>query len=245
MAARAIVCLKWGRAYSAEYVNRLYRGALRHLSPPFDFVCFTDDPAGLSPPIDARDIDCLSFGGRVDSVWRKLSLLHPAAGLRGDCLFLDLDVVVLDGLDDFFSLPGEVRIIRNWIEWRKRILRPRPKIGNSSAFRFRAGAHPDVVLRYLENPEGAARDFPTEQAFLTSALGARVDWWPEEWVRSYKRHCRPWFPLNLFVAPRLPARARILAFHGNPKPEQAIAGFCDAKLHRRVLPLSELAAHWR
>lgn len=49
---KTIVCLKWGNTlYSPEWVNRLYRGVKRHLTPPFNFVCFTDETAGLDPGI--------------------------------------------------------------------------------------------------------------------------------------------------------------------------------------------------
>ena len=42
-----VLCLKWGKRYGAEYVNRLYRGVKANLSGPFRFVCVTDDPTGL------------------------------------------------------------------------------------------------------------------------------------------------------------------------------------------------------
>ncbi|MBE8158682.1 MAG: glycosyl transferase, partial [Betaproteobacteria bacterium] len=45
---KTIVCLKWGKGvYNAEYVNRLYRAVARNLAPPFRFVAFTDETAGL------------------------------------------------------------------------------------------------------------------------------------------------------------------------------------------------------
>ena len=34
-----ILTLKWGARYSAEYVNRIYRGVKRNLRRPFRFVC--------------------------------------------------------------------------------------------------------------------------------------------------------------------------------------------------------------
>jgi len=46
-----------------------------------------------------------------------------------------------------------------------------------------------------------------------------MKFWPDEWVRSFKRHCRPVFPLNLILQPKLPKNARIVAFHGKPDPE--------------------------
>lgn len=44
----AMVCVKWGSKYSAEYVNRLARGVQRHTSSFAGrrLVCFTDDSTG-------------------------------------------------------------------------------------------------------------------------------------------------------------------------------------------------------
>jgi len=63
-------------------------------------------------------------------------------------------------------------------------------------------------------------------------------------VRSYKRHCLPLFPLNWLVSPKLPEKVRILAFHGHPKPQDAIRGFSD-KPHKRARPMPALAPYWR
>ena len=50
-----ILTFKWGTLYSAEYVNRIYRGVKAHLKRPFRFVCVTDDKTGLAEGIDAVD----------------------------------------------------------------------------------------------------------------------------------------------------------------------------------------------
>ena len=42
-----IVCVKWGRKYGADYVNRLHRAVRQHLPSARSFVCLTDDPEGI------------------------------------------------------------------------------------------------------------------------------------------------------------------------------------------------------
>jgi len=245
MSARTIVCLRWGTRYGPHYVNRLYYGVARHLAGKFNFICFTDDDTGIEPAIETRAIASLALSPHMRcTVWLKLALLHPQAKLCGRCLFLDLDLVVLNPLDELFDYPGEFCIIHNWIERRKLILRPRPDIGNSSVFRFEAGARPDVVERYLANPREAQDGFPTSQAFLTAAIGERKTYWPRTWVKSYKYHCRPIFPLNWAISPRLPRKAKLLVFHGRPDIDEAIAGF-HASWHKKTLPCPQLAKHWR
>ena len=39
--------LKFGERYSADYVNKLYKGIRRNSSDPFDFYCYTENPEGL------------------------------------------------------------------------------------------------------------------------------------------------------------------------------------------------------
>ena len=70
-----------------------------------------------------------------------------------------------------------------------------------------------------------------------------VPW--EEWVRSFKYNCRPPFPLNLVSAPKKPAGAKVLVFHGKPDPPDAVTGIATGKIHHRVLPSPWVAEHWR
>lgn len=43
-----MACIRWGRKYGPEYVERLAAGVRRHLQRDHRFVCFTDDPDALS-----------------------------------------------------------------------------------------------------------------------------------------------------------------------------------------------------
>ena len=79
--------------------------------------------------------------------------------------------------------------------------------------------------------------FSTEQRFMTHAVGEKnVNWWPDNFVRSFKRSCTwPW-PLNHFLAPRFDPDTRILCFHGDPSPEEAIAGYRGRPLNTWTRP---------
>ena len=167
------------------------------------------------------------------------------AGLEGDCLFLDLDLLVLDGIDCFFDhLPGRRCIIHNWKQSHL-VFRRRPDVGNSSVFRWRAGTTQFVVDGFLADRDAilARYGFRAPQRYLTVGIGEKA-WWPEAWVRSFKRHSTWPFPLNLALAPRLPGNARILVFHGRPDPDQALRGYRQGRLHRRTRPAPWIAGHW-
>jgi hypothetical protein len=49
MQAVNVLCIKWGKKYGPEYVNKLHSMVRRHLHRPFRFVCLTDDAAGIDP----------------------------------------------------------------------------------------------------------------------------------------------------------------------------------------------------
>ena len=109
-----ILTMKWGTLYGAEDVNRLHAQVRRHLARPHRFVCFTDDPAGLDPGVEAMPLPELGLPeGSTDTRWRKLALFNPDLGLEGTALFLDLDLVIVGPLDPFFEVPGEVVILRD------------------------------------------------------------------------------------------------------------------------------------
>jgi len=244
-----ILCLKWGTLYSADYVNRLYRGVKAHLSRPFRFVCVTDDPTGLLPEVDAQPFPdrppelTNTYGyARWPNIFVKLLVFRPGfAQLEGPTLFLDIDQIVVGDLDGFFDYrPGAFCIIRNWVEWRKTLFRKVPFCGNSSCFRFDAGAKSAYVYEtFLREIDFALDDtkFTTEQAYMTHAVGFdKVNFWPADFVCSFKRSCTwPW-PLNHFLAPHPPRKAGILCFHGNPSPVQAVAGYRGRHLNTWTRP---------
>lgn len=215
-----VICMKWGSVYNADDVNMLYRMVERNLSLPHRFVCFTDDPAGLDSGIEHFSLPEVRVPDHLrHEAWNKLGTFsYPLADLEGQALFLDLDIVIVDSIDSFFKHPGEFCIIHNWTH-------PHRIVGNSSVYRFRIGAHTDILDRYHQDPPGAREQYRNEQAFLSYQLGAeRLTYWPAGWCVSFKRHCMPHRLLAPFLRPRLPAGAKIVAFHGKPKPSDALHG---------------------
>jgi hypothetical protein len=73
-----ILCVKWGKKYGADYVNKLYSGIKRNSTQDFKFYCFTDDPIGLN-----QDIVAVSLKENWHGWWGK-------ANLFSSCIFLIL-----------------------------------------------------------------------------------------------------------------------------------------------------------
>ena len=237
-----IICMKWGVKYGANYVNTLAGMVRRHLKRPHRFVCFTDDGNGLHSGIDVRPLPEMELPQHLpERGWRKLTVFGPKlADLEGQALFLDLDLVILDDLDPFFELPGEFRIIHDW-DFQGKI------IGNSSVFRFEIGKHPDVLDNFLKHGEKFRAEHRNEQAYLSHAIHEKglLEYWPDEWCRSFKRHCLKPFPLCYFSEPERPKGAKIVIFHGNPNPDAAVNGYVGKYGFRAVRPTKWVAENWR
>ena len=245
-----ILTLKWGTKYGPEYVNRLHAAVRRHLTLDFRFLCFTDDPSDLRPEVETHPLPDFD----VPPAWRltpwlKLALFRDdLAGLRGQSLFLDLDILITGPMDDFFAFaPGRPCIIRDWEKPLQRLLRRHGAPGNSSVFRFESGRSGAILDRFMAERDRALAQYRTEvdQRYLAEALGENRAWWPSEWVVSFKRHCIPAFPRNLSLSPRLPPDARIVVFHGRPNPHEALDGYRARRAHRTCLPTPWIADHWR
>ncbi len=247
-----VVCIKWGTKYGSEYVNRLLSGLRKHLSIPARFVCLTDNAAGIDPRVEIHPLPVTPFDENAfdakkgGETWRKVGLFQPGlAGLNGDTLFLDLDVVLTGPLDDFFTFaPGKFCVIHDWLEKRRAWLPGRDgRVGNTSVFRFNPKSHSRVYSHFESHQNEVLNQFRIEQQYVSRCLSDDLEFWPDDWVCSFKRSCRPLFPMNLIREPYQPSQMRVLAFHGYPLPDQAIAGY-NGGLLKSTLPAKWLKEYW-
>src|SRR5688572_2438108 len=97
-----VLCMKWGHRYGPEYVNTLYSMLARYLALDHRLVCVTDDASGIRPEVECRSLPALALAPEWErSPWRKLSGFAPElADLADPVLFLDLDVVIVGGIDE-------------------------------------------------------------------------------------------------------------------------------------------------
>jgi hypothetical protein len=241
-----VLCIKWGKKYGPEYVNKLHNMVSRHLHRPFRFVCLTDDSQGIAPHVEVKPIPMVGFSEfdqrkpwTFGHGWLKLtSFAHPLYDLSGPTLFLDLDIVIVDSLDPFFDLPGEFLVIKEWDK--------KDGTGNTSCYRYTIGAHTDALDYLKQGYPKVTEEVRNEQEFITGYLArqGKLGYWPDAWCRSFKRHCMPSTLMSWFKEATVPEGARIIAFHGKPNPPDAIAGV-SGKWYRHVKPSRWVAEHWR
>ena len=83
-----VICVKWGDRYTAADVNRLKAAISLWLHVPFKFYCYTDDATGCDCDIINMPDDGLEYW------WPKLRMFEDQFGLKGRCLFFDLDILI-------------------------------------------------------------------------------------------------------------------------------------------------------
>jgi hypothetical protein len=237
--------MKWGKRYGPDYVNRLHSMVKRHTVRPTRLVCFTDDATGISEGVETHPLPPIELPERERWwPWRKLSLWQKdLAGLSGEVLYLDLDVVVTGGLDAFFDYkPGHFCVARNWTQ-------PNKRIGNTSVYRFLVGGYSYLYERVMEDSSAIIANYGNEQTFVSREIPG-MEFWPDEWCVSFKHSLLPSWPLNLFRAPPLPKGVRVVAFTGKPDPDEAAVGRWPRSrwyhgLYKHVRPTPWIAEHWR
>ncbi|MGH6923853.1 MAG: hypothetical protein ACRED5_08955 [Propylenella sp.] len=243
---QTVICMKWGAAYGVDYANTLYSMVSRNTARPLRFICFTDSAAGLRPEILPYPLPPIELPPSHQwKPWRKIALLNRTlADLHGPVLFFDLDVVVTGSIDPFFDFkPDETYcVIENWTQMGE-------GIGNTSVFRLRVGAHPEVYETLLADPAALFAKYRNSQTFASRTI-SRMSYWPAEWCVSFKHTLMPRWPLNFIRTTPLPVGARVVCFTGLPNPDHARDGIWPTTAwwkaaYKHVRPTPWIAEHWR
>ena len=241
---KTVVCMKWGTRYPAVFVNRLFKAVRRNVSGDLRFICFTDDPSGLIAGIEVQALPPIDIPEPLQwTPWRKLSLWQPGlAGLEGDVLFLDIDLVVTGNLDAFWTYhPGKMCVAENWTQLGR-------GIGNTSIYRWRAGTYTEIYETYQNSSADIHARFRIEQHYISTSVEDMI-YWPREWCASFKHSLLPKFPMNWLQTPALPPETKIVAFTGRPDQDQARDGDWPApwykKPYKHARPAHWIADHWR
>lgn len=196
-----IVCMKFGTKYGPEYVNILRRGVARNLSQAHRFVCFTDNPSGLDTATNPE------IRPDLGGWWNKLWIFSAWTPRRQ--LALDIDDPVTGSLDELASWPGRGHLVlSNWYK---------PDEIAGAVHVLDPGFHRhELWVEFCERGEAIKAEFRSDQEFYTARIkdSPRIQEFLPDQVISYKKHCQ---------GIGLPPNARIVCFHGTPKPPEVIA----------------------
>lgn len=218
---RWVVCLKHGTKYSAEYVNILYSMVTRHSTKPFKFACITENPTGLDSNILHVPLPYYKLTGW----WFKPWVFSAEFPLVGDIMFMDLDIVIIDNIDELWEYePTKFCIIKDFVK----AFIPTYSKFNSSVFRFKSHEY-NWVWDKIANDLSLTKQYQGDQDYITEEIKDNYAFWPDDWVKSYKWEIRDKKELisvnnklNFNTIANIKSDAKILVFHGDPKPHAVL-----------------------
>ena len=224
-----IISILWGTAYAEEDVNKLYSMIARNTSFPISFHLFSNETL---PGLNSAIIQHPEKGMKIAPEHNRYAY-RKEAGLCDDSLggltgqrvfFFDLDVLIMDNLDDLFTYPeGDKFYIIN--DWNSR----GDHVGQATCYSFVVGTLGFIREAFETYPEPIINRFGTaSQEYLSSMViekFGKLNFWPEQWFQSFRFHCLPFAFLRYLLTPSLPKKGtKVLAFHGHPDIQDAIAG---------------------
>ena len=218
---RYVVCLKYGDKYGPDYVNNLYNMVQRNLTLEHEFVCFTERPDGLNENIRVEPLPSIA---NVSGWWYKPMFFNKSLPLRGTILYFDLDVIIFRNIDHLFThKPGEFLICRDF----NRFMIKNYQKFNSSVFRLNSGQHRHVWDEFVRDPASPMRRYHGDQDWIRVKITKDFDYWPDEWIQSYKWEMRG-KPRMVGTKgkrdfetpgePKILENTSVAVFHGDPNP---------------------------
>jgi hypothetical protein len=215
-----VLCVRFGNKYGIHYVQRLRNMLMRHLTVPYELVCFTDDPT----PIEGVRLITQTNSGYIRGWWHKVHMFDPHLPLKGRILYVDLDVVICDNLDKLALFQrNEFVGIRDF----NRKFHASWKRLNSSVMAWNAGNQSHIWEEFVKNPNLAMR-LHGDQDWIWKTSHTTLKFWPDEWIQSYKWEIRSKNELYITGGKRAfreirhdvvaPPGCSIAVFHGDPNP---------------------------
>lgn len=201
--------------FSGDDVARLEAGVSRHLQEPYRFVCLTNMADEIDPTLG---IEIIPIEHNWPGWWSKMELFR----LPGPLLYFDLDTAITGDLTD---------IAEQAEEWQFTALRDfyREK-GLGSGLMGWGVPMTRLYDEFTANPGHWWNHYMTrgDQAFIEDHvnLGAVARWQdvlPGQ-VVSYKAHVRATTRSHESGTGAVPGNARVICFHGKPKPAELPAG---------------------
>lgn len=193
-----IACvLRGGGEYGPEHVVRLCEDVHRHWSgdEPPDFLCLTDTPVGHDGVLE------VALQHDWPGWWAKLELFRP--DIPGPLLYIDLDCIVTGSLADMAALDG-LTVLRDFL---------RPQGLQTALMVVPEYERAEVWADFWPDPWGHIRRHRSDQEYLEPLWvrrAARIqDALPGQ-VVGYKTDVRR--------AGGVPVGARVVMFHGRPRP---------------------------
>ena len=236
-----VVCVNWGLKFKPVYTKTLYNMIQRHLTVPHKFICYTNSMK-LQKVVEAdnfevRKLPFYDYSGW----WNKLTLFSPKANLEGDCLYFDLDVVITENIDCFFTYEEDSKVVL------MRDFNLSTEGFNSSIMRFNNKVMTPKVWDLYQSEKKRFDRLQGDQNVISECIKQTPEdykIYPDEWTFSAKWYDRynPRFGRSRWTFEQYPG-AKVAVFHGKPDPLQLV----DVHPHESYDPkkIEWVKNHWK
>lgn len=194
-----VICVLWEgnfrtRNYTFNWVAKLKRMVARNLTIPHEFVCLTNTKSTLP---DIIGLHVLPLINEWSGWWSKIEIFRPGL-FEGRVLYLDLDMLIIDNIDEFASQKSPFILLDAWGKGTKKT-----EDGlsiykyNSSVMSFEANSEKPTVLYNCFSgqrqggastkrlPSNNMRNFRGDQDFIAS-IYTNLDKFPNGMVVKLK-----------------------------------------------------------
>jgi hypothetical protein len=132
----------------------------------------------------------------------------------GPTWYLDLDTLVVDDISDLLSYRGEFAILRDFYRLRKAM--------QSAVMAWTPGPHTDALYeRFVTEPDAWMRRLRSDQDYI-ERIFAGEGFEPD---RLQDLHPDQFVSLKVHARAGCPPGARLVCFHGTPRPNDPAAGW--------------------
>jgi len=206
------------RMYTAEHVQIMKNMIDRHCD--YDqFVCITDQADTMPKGITVVEIPNIQ---QHSNWWAKIETFNPHLPVEGDCLYIDLDCVVVDNINCLWEYEqgNPVKLINVSDFYAERM-------GwkfNSSVYRYTVEDFEHIWWDYRSKWEHIQTDYFMGDEKYTSEMDKCSKMFPREWIINYeyvilqkgKHHMTSLKHTESHS--EIPQQAKIIVFAGGHKP---------------------------
>ena len=207
------------RMYTSEHVNIMKNMLDRHGCEYDNFICISDQTDGMPSDIELIAIPDIP---QHKGWWSKIETFNPKLPVIGECLYIDLDCVVVDNIDCLWEYEpgGPVKLINVSDFYAE-------QLGyqfNSSVYRYRISDFEHIWWDYRTKWEYIQRKYSWGDEKYTCELDKKSKMFPKEWIINYEHVILQEGKHHMQSVKRdiersvLPEQAKIVVFAGGHKP---------------------------
>ena len=221
-------CVIHGDVYSWDYVENLLAMLQQNTVQTVRLHVFTEPERSVPDHMVKHNLqDWPGVAGAKKSWWYKMQMFNPAHNI-GQMLYLDLDTVIIGSVDWVWDLsPDYFWAMRDF----KYLWRPGWNGLNSSFMFWNPDKFSWIWKQFREqNINALIKQYHGDQDYLNTALdNTALRFIPDELVKSWRWQVKDGgmdMKTRIYRRPGagavLDPQAKILIFHGQPKPHEII-----------------------